>query len=113
MSCLIGKGGVVLRSGGVIAGSGDSIRVLVLNVWGGTLGTGGTSERTRVVPVRRTPDVMACRALSRAGVVVDVATTRVVARVVAEDVRREDTDEACGARVAGDWAGEVDTLVRW
>ena len=82
--------------------------MLVLNVCGGTLGTGGTSERARVVPVRRTPDVVACRALSRAEVT-DVAVTR----VVAEDVLREDTDEACGARDAGDWAGEVDTLVRW
>jgi hypothetical protein len=82
--------------------------VLVLSVCGGTLGTGGTSERARVVPVRRTPDVVACRALSRAGAP-DVAVTRVVAEVV----RREDTDVACSARDAGDWAGEVDTLVRW
>jgi hypothetical protein len=106
----MGKGGVVFRSGGVIDGSGDSMRVLVLSVCGGTLGTGGCSDRARVVPVRRTPGVRACRALSRAELP-DVAVTRVVADVD----RRDDTEAACdeaGTRDAGDWAGEVDTFVR-
>jgi hypothetical protein len=101
----------VFRSGGVIDGSGDSIGVLVLSVCGGTLGTGGSSERARVVPVRRTPDVVACRALSRAEPP-DVGVTRVVAEVV----RREDPEVArdeAGTRDAGDWAGDVDTFVRW
>lgn len=101
----------MFRSGGVIVDSGDSMRVLVLSVCEGTLGTGGSNERARVVPVRRMPDVAACRALSRAELP-DVAVTR----VVVEDVRREDTEAArdeAGGRDPGDWAGEVDTFVRW
>ena len=100
----------MFRSGGVIVDSGDSIRVLVLSVCEGTLGTGGNSERARVVPVRRMTDVAACLALSRAELP-DVAATR----VVVEDVRREDTEAAdeAGGRDPGDWAGEVDTFVRW
>jgi hypothetical protein len=92
-------------------GSGDSIRVLVLSVCGGTLGTGGSSDRVRVVPVRRTPDVGACRALSRAEPP-DVAVTRVVAEVVRREGAEVARDEAV-TRDAGDWAGEVDTFVRW
>jgi hypothetical protein len=93
----------VFRSGGVIVvDSGDNICVLVLSVCEGTLGTGGSSERARGVPVRRMPDVAACRALSRAE----------FTRVVVEDVHREDTEEVAG-RDAGDWAGEVDAFVRW
>jgi hypothetical protein len=87
------------------------MRVLVLNVCDGTPGTGGSSDRARVVPVRRTPDVGTCRALSRAKPP-DVPVTRVVEEVV----RREDTEAACdeaGTREAGDCAGEVDTFVRW
>jgi len=95
----------VFRSGGVIVDSGDSIRVLVLSVCEGTLGTGGSRVR---VPVRRMPDVAACRALSRAELP-DVAATR----VVAEDVCREDTEAARDEAGGRDWAGEVDTFVRW
>ena len=74
--------------------------MLVLSVCEGMLGTGGSSERARVVPVRRTPGVVACRALSRAELP-DVAVTR----VVAEDVSREDAEVArdeAGTRAAGD-----------
>ena len=101
MSCLIGNGGVVFRSGGVI-GSGDSIRVLVLSVCVGTLGT-GTSGRARVVAVRRKLGAIGCRVLSRA------APPDVVApRIVAEVVCREETEVACDqvrTRDAGDEAG--------
>ncbi len=99
----------MFRSGGVI-GSGDSIRVLVLSVCGGTRGTGGTRERAPVVSVRRRLGVVGCRVLSRA-VPPEVAVTRVVAEVVC----REDTDAACDegrTRDAGDDAGEIDTFVR-
>jgi len=83
------------------------MRVLVLSVCGGTLGTGGCCERARVVPVRRTPDVVACRALSPP----DVAVTRMAAEVVRREGTEVARDEA-GTRDAGDWAGEVDTFVR-
>ncbi len=99
----------MFRSGGVI-GSGDSIRVLVLSVCVGTLGTGGTSERARVVPMRREPGVVGCRVLSRAPP--DVAVPRVIAEVCC----REDTEVACEdvrTRDAGDEVGVVETFVRW
>jgi hypothetical protein len=99
----------VFRSGGVI-GSGDCIRVLVLSVCVGTLGTGGTSVRARVVAVRRELGVVGCRVLSRDAP--DVA----VPRAVVEVVRREDTEVASGdvrRRDAGEEAGVVDTFVRW
>jgi hypothetical protein len=100
----------VFRSGEVI-GSGDCISVLVLNVCVGTPGTGGTSERARVVPMRCELGVVGCRDLFRAAPP-DVA----VPRVVAEAVRREDTEVACDevrTRDAGDEVGVVDTFVRW
>ena len=100
----------MFRSGGVI-GSGDSINVLVLCVCAGTPGTGGTSERARVVPMRRKLGVVGCRVLSRA-VPPDVAVPRVVAEVAC----REDTEVACDefrTRDAGDEVGVVDTFVRW
>ncbi len=95
---------------GVVIGSGDSIRVLVLSVCGGAFGTGGASERARVVPVRRRLGVVGCRALSRAE-----PPYVEVTRVVAEVVCREDTEAACDevrTRDASDWTGEVDTFVR-
>jgi hypothetical protein len=98
----------VFRSGGVV-GSGDNMSVLVLSVCVGTLGTGGTSERARVVPCRK-PGVVGCRVLSRAAPP-DIA----VPRVVAEFVCREDTEVACDevrTRDAGDEVGVVDTFVR-
>lgn len=100
----------MFRSGGVI-GSGDSICVLVLSVCVGTLGTGGTSERARVVPMRRKLGVVGCRVLSRAAPP-DVAVPRVVAEVIC----RGDTEVACDevrTRDAGDDVGVVDTFVRW
>jgi hypothetical protein len=100
----------VFRNGGVI-GSGDCISVLVLSVCVGTLGTGGTSERPRVVPMRREPGVVGCRVLSRAAPP-DVAVPRVVAEVVC----LEDTEVACDdvrTRDAGEEVGVVDTFVRW
>jgi hypothetical protein len=100
----------VFRSGGVV-GSGDCISVLVLRVCVGTLGTGGTSERARVVPMRRELGVVGCRVLSRAALA-DVAVPRVVTEVVC----REDTEVACDevrTRDAGDEVGVVDTFVRW
>lgn len=100
----------MFRSRGVI-GSGDTISVLVLNVCVGALGTGGTSERARVVLVRCRLGVVGCRVLSRAAPP-DVA----VRRVVAEVVRREDTEvvwDEVRTREAGDDVGVVDTFVRW
>lgn len=102
----------MFRSGGVI-GSGDSISVLVLSVCAGTLGTGGTSKRVRVVPVRRKPGVVGCRVLSLSRAAPpDVAVRRVVTEVVC----REDTEGACDevrTRDVGDVLGVVDTFVRW
>lgn len=99
----------MFRSGGVV-GSGDCISVLVLRVCVGTPGTGGTSERARVVPMRRELGVVGCRVLSRAALA-DVAAPRVVTEVVC----REDTEVACDevrTRDAGDEVGVVDTFVR-
>lgn len=98
----------MFRSWGVI-GSGDSISVLVLSACVGTPGTGGTSERARVVPMRRELGVVGCRVLSRAAPP-DVAVPRVVAEVVC----REDTEvDEVRTRDAGDEVGVVDTFVRW
>lgn len=99
------------RSGVETVGPGDSIRVLVLSVGGGILGIRGTSTLARAVPVRRTPTVAACRVLSRVS-----PPGAAFARVVAVEVRLEDTEVVCdkaGAREAGDGAGEVDAFVRW
>ena len=101
------------RSGDGNGGSGDGIRVLVLCVDGGIVGIGRTSGRTRVVLVRSTPEVGACRDLSRAEPP-DVSVTR----LVAGDVRREDREGATNdsevrTQDADDRVGEVDTLVRW
>ena len=85
--------------------------MLVLSVCVGTLGTGGTSERARAVPMRREPGVVGCRVLSRAAPP-DIA----VPRVAAEVVRREDTEVPCDevrTRDAGDEVGVVDSFVRW
>lgn len=95
----------MFRSRGV-NGSGDCISVLVLSVCVGTLGTGGTSERARIVLTGRL-GVVGCRVLSRAAPL-DVAVPRVV-------ICREDTEVACDevrTRDAGDEEGVVDTFVR-
>ena len=79
-------------------------------VGGGIVGI-GTNGRTRVVLVRSTPEVGACRDLSRAEPP-DVSITR----LVAGDVRREDREGATNevrTQDADDRVGEVDTLVRW
>ena len=85
--------------------------MLVLSVCAGTLGTGGTSERARVVPMRRELGVVGCRVLSRAA-----PPDVVVPRAVVEVVFREDTEVACDevrTRDTGDEVGVVDTFVRW
>lgn len=100
----------MFRSGGVI-GSGDCISVLVLRVCVGTLGTGGTSKRVRVVPTRRELGVVGCRFLSRAAPP-DVAVPRVAAEVACREVTEVACDEV-RTRDAGDEAGVVDTFIRW
>jgi len=98
----------VSRSKDDIESSGDGVRVLVLRAGRGSLGTGGTGERTRVVDVRDTPEVVRCLVVSRTGPP-DVAAPR----AAAVSVRREDT-EVVGGEVGR--RGAVDSvacLVRW
>ena len=91
-----------------IESSGDGVRVLVLRAGRGSLGTGGTGERARVVEVRDTPEVVRCLVVSRTGPP-DVAAPR----VAVVSVRREDTEVAGGEVGRRGAMDSVACLVRW
>lgn len=93
------------RSGEGIDGPGDGIRVLVLSVCGGIIGIGGTRAYARVVPMRRTPGVAACRVLSRVSRP-DVVITRVDTEVVRDGGVTRDAG-GCADGVP------VDPFARW